>query len=101
MGACNGLVFLTNAAALLICLLALGNQRNMATVFVALIMASIVVTLRPILLGFGSLEATSTGMDSRTQGAGRSGLPILRRCLGSSATTERLRHEFPCGRLPN
>ncbi|HEY0314915.1 MAG TPA: lysylphosphatidylglycerol synthase transmembrane domain-containing protein [Sphingomonas sp.] len=60
VGACNGLVFLTDAATLLVCLLALGQPAGFGTAFIALVMASIVVTLGPIPLGLGSFEATST-----------------------------------------
>lgn len=60
VGLYNGLVFLADAATLLACLLALGQPAGFGTAFIALIMASIVVTLGPIPLGLGSFEATST-----------------------------------------
>lgn len=57
---CNGLVFLADAASLFACLLALDQPVGLGTAFIALIMASIVVTLGPVPLGLGSFEATST-----------------------------------------
>lgn len=57
---CNGLVFLLDAATLQACLLALGGGAAFSTAFIALIMASIVVTLGPIPLGLGTFEATCT-----------------------------------------
>lgn len=56
----NGLVFLADAATLFACLLALDQPVGFGTAFIALIMASIVVTLGPIPLGLGTFEATST-----------------------------------------
>ncbi|MEG8220533.1 lysylphosphatidylglycerol synthase transmembrane domain-containing protein [Sphingomonas sp. HH69] len=56
----NALVFLADAATLWACLDALGGPAGFGTAFIALIMASIVVTLGPIPLGLGSFEATST-----------------------------------------
>ncbi|WP_404477651.1 lysylphosphatidylglycerol synthase transmembrane domain-containing protein [Novosphingobium sp. BL-52-GroH] len=56
----NGWVFLADAATLWACLHALGEPASFGTGFIALIMASIVVTLGPIPLGLGSFEATST-----------------------------------------
>ncbi len=58
--ACNALIFLADAATLYACLHALGQPASFSTAFIALIMASIVVTLGPIPLGIGSFEATST-----------------------------------------
>ncbi|WP_157220159.1 lysylphosphatidylglycerol synthase transmembrane domain-containing protein [Flavisphingomonas formosensis] len=58
--ACNALIFLADAATLYACLHALGQTASFATAFIALIMASIIVTLGPIPLGLGSFEATST-----------------------------------------
>jgi len=58
--ACSALIFLADAATLLACLHALGQAAAFSTAFIALIMASIVVTLGPIPLGLGSFEATST-----------------------------------------
>ncbi|AOH87290.1 hypothetical protein AWL63_22995 (plasmid) [Sphingomonas panacis] len=57
---CNSLVFLADAATLFVCLLALDQSAAFTTAFVALTMASIVVTLGPIPLGLGTFEATST-----------------------------------------
>jgi uncharacterized membrane protein YbhN (UPF0104 family) len=57
---CNALVFLADAGTLTCCLQALGQPAAFGTAFIALIMASIVVTLGPIPLGLGSFEATST-----------------------------------------
>lgn len=60
VAACNALIFLADAGTLFACLRALGTGASFATSFIALIMASIVVTLGPIPLGLGSFEATST-----------------------------------------
>jgi uncharacterized protein (TIRG00374 family) len=57
---CNALVFLADTGSLFACLHALGQSASFGTAFIALIMASIVVTLGPIPLGLGSFEATST-----------------------------------------
>jgi uncharacterized membrane protein YbhN (UPF0104 family) len=54
------LVFLADAGTLFACLHALGQDVAFSTAFIALIMASIVVTLGPIPLGLGTFEATST-----------------------------------------
>lgn len=56
---CNALVFLADAGSLYACLRALGQPISFETAYIALIMASIVVTLGPIPLGLGSFEATS------------------------------------------
>lgn len=56
----NLLVFLADAATLLACLAALGQKASPATALIALVMASIVVTLGPVPLGLGSFEAMST-----------------------------------------
>ncbi|MBT2188354.1 lysylphosphatidylglycerol synthase transmembrane domain-containing protein [Sphingobium nicotianae] len=58
--ACNSLVFLADAGTLFACIHALGQPISFGTAFIALIMASIVVTLGPIPLGLGTFEATST-----------------------------------------
>lgn len=58
---CNAFVFLADAGTLFACLRALGTAPSFGTCFIALIMASIVVTLGPIPLGLGSFEATSVG----------------------------------------
>ena len=58
----NLVVFLADAATLMACLLAVGEQARFGGSFVAFAMASIVVTLGPVPLGLGSFEATSTGM---------------------------------------
>lgn len=60
VAACNALIFLADAGTLFACLRALGSDASVGTSFIALIMASIVVTLGPIPLGLGSFEATST-----------------------------------------
>ncbi|MET3665779.1 lysylphosphatidylglycerol synthase transmembrane domain-containing protein [Caulobacter sp. 1776] len=60
VAACNGLVFLIDAATLLACRLALGGDASFATSFIALMMASIVATLGPVPLGLGTFEATCT-----------------------------------------
>jgi uncharacterized membrane protein YbhN (UPF0104 family) len=60
VAAWNGMIFLADAATLFACLHALGTSASPATCFIALIMASIVMTLGPVPLGLGSFEATST-----------------------------------------
>jgi len=60
VAACNALIFLADAGTLFACLRALGTDASVGTSFIALMMASIVVTLGPIPLGLGSFEATST-----------------------------------------
>lgn len=55
----NACVFLLDAATMVLCLLALGDGARFGATFVALIIASIVVTLGPIPLGLGSFEAAS------------------------------------------
>ena len=57
---CNALVFLADAGTLFACLHALGQNVAFGTAFIALIAASIVVTLGPVPLGLGTFEATST-----------------------------------------
>lgn len=57
---CNALVFLADATTLWACLHALGEPAAPETAFIALILASIIVTLGPIPLGLGTFEATST-----------------------------------------
>ena len=54
-------VFLADAATLMVCFLAVGEQARFGSAYVAFAMASIVVTLGPVPLGLGSFEATSTG----------------------------------------
>jgi uncharacterized protein (TIRG00374 family) len=58
----NLLVFLADAGTLLACLAAMGQPAAPATALIALVMASIVVTLGPVPLGLGSFEATCTAM---------------------------------------
>ena len=58
----NGAVFLADAATVQVCLYALGVQAPFEAAFVALVMASIVVTLGPIPFGLGTFEGTSIGM---------------------------------------
>lgn len=58
----NALIFLADAATLWASVRAVGQALPFATAFVALIMASVVVTLGPVPLGLGSFEATSTAM---------------------------------------
>lgn len=58
--ACNALIFLADAGTLFACLHALGQGSSFETAFIAVMMASIVVTIGPIPLGLGSFEATST-----------------------------------------
>jgi uncharacterized membrane protein YbhN (UPF0104 family) len=61
VGALNGLVFLADAATLAVCLLALGRAEPFSSAFIALVMASIAVTLAPLPLGLGAFEVVSTG----------------------------------------
>jgi uncharacterized membrane protein YbhN (UPF0104 family) len=60
--ALSGLVMLIDAATLQVCLLALGSSATFGTAFIALVAASIVVTLGPIPMGLGSFEAGSAAM---------------------------------------
>jgi len=60
VGACNAVVFLADGGTLWSALHSLGQPAGYGTAFIALIMASIVVTLGPIPLGLGTFEATST-----------------------------------------
>jgi uncharacterized membrane protein YbhN (UPF0104 family) len=57
---CNGLIFLADGATLWASFHALGLPVAYGTAFIALVMASIVVTLGPVPLGLGTFEATST-----------------------------------------
>jgi uncharacterized protein (TIRG00374 family) len=56
----NGLFFLADAATLAVCLRALGGPLLPVTAFIALMAASIAVTLAPLPMGLGSFEATCT-----------------------------------------
>lgn len=58
----NGLVFLADAATLAVCLRALGEPISLETSYIAVMIASIIVTLGPIPLGIGVYEAGSTAM---------------------------------------
>jgi glycosyltransferase 2 family protein len=58
----NSLVFLADAATLAACLRALGQPISFETSYIAVMAASIIVTLGPIPLGIGVYEAGSTGM---------------------------------------
>jgi uncharacterized membrane protein YbhN (UPF0104 family) len=58
----NGLVFFADSLTLACCLAALGQPAAVGAAFVALMAASVVVTLGPIPLGLGSFEATATAM---------------------------------------
>lgn len=57
----NGAAFALDGVTMLLCLYALGIRAPFDTAFVALIMASMVVTLGPIPMGLGSFEAVSIG----------------------------------------
>ncbi len=61
VSAFNGLVFLADAGTMMTCLRALGQHVGYGTAFIAVISASMVVTLGPIPMGLGSFEASSTG----------------------------------------
>ena len=56
----NGLIFIADAATLAVCLRALGGPLLPVTAFIALMAASIAVTLAPLPMGLGSFEATCT-----------------------------------------
>lgn len=56
---CNALIFVADAGSFFACLRALGQPVSPETAYIALIMASIVVTLGPIPMGLGSFEATA------------------------------------------
>ncbi|RVQ68765.1 flippase-like domain-containing protein [Croceicoccus ponticola] len=56
----NALVFLADAATLAACLHSIGGPFSFSTAFIALMMASIAVTLAPLPLGLGSFEASAT-----------------------------------------
>ena len=58
----NGFVFLADAATLAVCLRALGQPVSFETSYIAIMTASIIVTLGPIPLGIGVYEAGSTAM---------------------------------------
>ena len=58
----NGLVFLADAATLEACLRALSEPVSFETSYIAVMTASIIVTLGPIPLGMGVYEAGSTAM---------------------------------------
>ncbi len=62
VAACNGAIFLVDAGTLQICLLALGQQADFRTAFIAMIGACIMTALVPIPMGLGSFEAGSTAM---------------------------------------
>jgi len=58
----NGLVFAADSLTLYTCVKALGVDLTLSTALIALVLASIVVTLGPIPFGLGSFEATGTSM---------------------------------------
>jgi glycosyltransferase 2 family protein len=62
VAAFNGLIFLADATTLAVCLRALGAPVSFETSYIAVMTASIVVTLGPIPLGLGVYEAGSTAM---------------------------------------
>jgi uncharacterized membrane protein YbhN (UPF0104 family) len=62
VAAVNGLVFLADAASLMVCFLALSHPVGFAVAFVAVMTASMIATLGPIPLGLGTFEAGATGM---------------------------------------
>ncbi|WP_336966114.1 lysylphosphatidylglycerol synthase transmembrane domain-containing protein [Sphingobium aquiterrae] len=62
VAAWNGLVFLLDAATLQACMAALGQPVGFTGAFIALIAASVVMTLGPIPLGLGSFEASCTAV---------------------------------------
>jgi uncharacterized protein (TIRG00374 family) len=59
---CNGLIFLADAGTMMVCLRALGEQSSYATSLIAVVVASMVVTLGPIPLGLGTFELGATAM---------------------------------------
>jgi glycosyltransferase 2 family protein len=62
VAACNGAIFLVDAATLQACLFALGHEASYSTSFIAMLGASILAALAPIPMGLGSFEAGSTTM---------------------------------------
>jgi uncharacterized membrane protein YbhN (UPF0104 family) len=62
VAACNGAIFLVDAATLQACLFALGHPTGYSTTFIAMLGASILAALAPIPMGLGSFEAGSTTM---------------------------------------
>ena len=62
VAAFNGLIFLADAASLMVCFLALGQPIGFPVAFVAVMTASMIATLGPIPLGLGTFEAGATGM---------------------------------------
>lgn len=62
VAAVNGLVFLADAASLMVCFLALGQPVGFSIAFVAVMTASMIATLGPIPLGLGTFEAGATGI---------------------------------------
>jgi uncharacterized membrane protein YbhN (UPF0104 family) len=62
VAACNGLIFLLDAATLAACLMAVGAGAHPVAAFCALVMASIASTLSPVPMGLGSFEATAVAM---------------------------------------
>jgi len=62
VAACNGAIFLVDAATLQTCLFALGHPTPYSTAFIAMMGASILAALAPIPMGLGSFEAGSTAM---------------------------------------
>jgi uncharacterized protein (TIRG00374 family) len=60
--ALNFIVFVADAATLLLCLFALGERASFEAAFVAFTMAAVVTLLSAIPLGLGSFEATAIGM---------------------------------------
>jgi uncharacterized membrane protein YbhN (UPF0104 family) len=62
VAAVNGLVFLADAASLMMCFLALGQPVGFPVAFVAVMTASMIATLGPIPLGLGTFEAGATSV---------------------------------------
>ncbi|QNA86840.1 flippase-like domain-containing protein [Sphingomonas sp. So64.6b] len=56
----NGLVFFADAATMTVCFRALGQPVSFEIAFIAVMAASMIVTLGPVPLGLGSFEAGST-----------------------------------------
>ena len=57
----NALVFVADAATLVVCLLAIGQSPSITAAFVALIVAQMVVVIGPVPMGLGTFEGSCIG----------------------------------------
>jgi uncharacterized membrane protein YbhN (UPF0104 family) len=62
VAAFNALVLLADAGTMTVCLRALGQDAGYGPSFIAVLSASMVVTLGPVPMGLGSFEASATGV---------------------------------------